>query len=70
MERTIGRGQFGKVKLAYHKKVPDMKVSLGKYGQEKTRKQHNKQKISAVYLFIVGFEGKFWERRNRGGLMS
>lgn len=26
VERTIGRGQFGKVKLAYHKKVPDMKV--------------------------------------------
>lgn len=26
VERTIGRGQFGKVKLAYHKKLPDMKV--------------------------------------------
>lgn len=28
VERTIGRGQFGKVKLAYHKKVPDMKVAI------------------------------------------
>ncbi len=26
VEKTIGRGQFGKVKLAYHKKLPDMKV--------------------------------------------
>ena len=26
VERTIGRGQFGKVKLAYHKKLPDTKV--------------------------------------------
>lgn len=26
VERTIGRGQFGKVKLAYNKKMPDMKV--------------------------------------------
>jgi hypothetical protein len=28
VERTIGRGQFGKVKLAYHRKLPDMKVPL------------------------------------------
>jgi MAP/microtubule affinity-regulating kinase len=28
VERTIGKGQFGKVKLAYHKKIPDMKVAI------------------------------------------
>lgn len=28
VEKTIGRGQFGKVKLAYHKKIPDLKVAI------------------------------------------
>eukprot|EP01113_Clastostelium_recurvatum_P026107 TRINITY_DN3133_c0_g1_i2.p1 TRINITY_DN3133_c0_g1~~TRINITY_DN3133_c0_g1_i2.p1 ORF type:complete len:1126 (+),score=187.84 TRINITY_DN3133_c0_g1_i2:1587-4964(+) len=28
LERTIGRGQFGKVKLAHHRKIPSQKVAI------------------------------------------
>lgn len=44
VERTIGRGQFGKVKLAYHKKLPDMKVFLKIRKQEdRTSKKLNRR---------------------------